>query len=1004
MKRKVNKKLFLYTIPAFFASIALVLGFAFAGGVGNNEQLNPYGGDDYKLQLTADNAPTFSGTGYGSATKQVRYVNMKYTSAKASTGNHVELGPTGTLYNNNTGTVADPSTGDEKTQITSINSITVNYTTSGTLSLSISRDGVTYTSASLVSGTTTYTSSHPYYFKLTSDGTNLVTITSAIITYSCTATPTKSVSSLAAVESSTNYVVGDIYLNKKAIVVTATYSDSSTEILNYNSNNIDGYSLYCLDPDGSEFSVNSAFVKTGDYLLEAVYYDVHSDTITLTVSNGSVTENGTITCAATATSDSTNSALSISTSTFTYDNITVSSVTGSGYISYNAPKLRMSSGSNTGSLSFTLSEAKLITNIVANVTQYNTKTPTVTMTANGDSSSKTAVMSSGLTQLTFDFSSDTTEGTTITFSTPSGGQIYLVSLVLTMTGGTPVAVTGITLDQATASVGQGSTITLTAGVVPTNATNKSINWVSAAPATATVLSGVVTGVATGTVVITATTADGGYSKSCTVTVTAATWNNYKTPSEVTYKSGMATYNDLSKVSRYGSDVASATGTYNILVVPLAFTDSTMDTTTVRDDINTAYNGTAAQTGWESVHSYFYEASYHKLNVSATVAPTWYQYSKSSSDLGTDSDTSKTITAVNAAVSWYKSTYSSTCTEFDSDSNGLIDCVCVVYAAKDYSTAGSSNDNLWAYTYWAGGTPNKNSPVADTFFWASYDFMYSSGGQGSSYISIDAHTFIHEYGHAMGLNDYYNYDSSSSVKAAGGFDMQDYNVGDHNPFSKMVFGWSKPYVVTGGNAEITITPAATNENQYILIPSGGYDSWNKSAFDEYLVLELYTPTGMNKFDSDHATYSGYPQGPSTPGIRLYHIDSRLYTFTKSTGNPNTTRGYADSITDTTYTYDVAATNTTSGGSFYTDVVEARSFHQVHLLSRSGTDRMCNGGTFAAQDLFVTGDTFTMANFSSYFPNAGYMDEKSGSTYTEALGYSITIVSASATNATIRIVKL
>jgi hypothetical protein len=256
---------------------------------------------------------------------------------------------------------------------------------------------------------------------------------------------------------------------------------------------------------------------------------------------------------------------------------------------------------------------------------------------------------------------------------------------------------------------------------------------------------------------------------------------------------------------------------------------------------------------------------------------------------------------------------------------------------------------------------------------------------------------------MGLNDYYNYDQSSDVRAAGGFDMQDDNVGDHNPFSKMVFGWSKPYVVYG-NSEITITPAATNENQYILIPSGGYSSWNKSAFDEYLVLELYTPTGMNKFDSDHATYSGYPQGPSVPGIRLYHIDSRIYAFNSSSGTPATSKGYVDTLSDTTYTYDVAATNTTSGGTFYTDVVEARSFHQVHLISASGSDRTSEGYSLSSQDLFKLNSSFSMNSFKSYFANEGYMNEKKNGSYTEELGYSFTVTALSSGSATIKITAL
>ena len=77
---------------------------------------------------------------------------------------------------------------------------------------------------------------------------------------------------------------------------------------------------------------------------------------------------------------------------------------------------------------------------------------------------------------------------------------------------------GVTLNKASASVKPGGTITLTATVTPADAANKNVTWSSSAPSVATVSNGVVTGVATGTALITATTVDGNYTASCTVTV------------------------------------------------------------------------------------------------------------------------------------------------------------------------------------------------------------------------------------------------------------------------------------------------------------------------------------------------------------------------------------------------------------------------------------------------------------------------------------------------------
>ena len=84
---------------------------------------------------------------------------------------------------------------------------------------------------------------------------------------------------------------------------------------------------------------------------------------------------------------------------------------------------------------------------------------------------------------------------------------------------TNVPVTGVTVTPATATVALGGSATLTATVVPSNASNATVTWSSSATSIATVnASGVVVGLAPGTAVITATTQSGSFTASTTVTV------------------------------------------------------------------------------------------------------------------------------------------------------------------------------------------------------------------------------------------------------------------------------------------------------------------------------------------------------------------------------------------------------------------------------------------------------------------------------------------------------
>ena len=80
-------------------------------------------------------------------------------------------------------------------------------------------------------------------------------------------------------------------------------------------------------------------------------------------------------------------------------------------------------------------------------------------------------------------------------------------------------VTGVKLDKKSLGLGVNKSEALTAAILPANASNKTITWTSSNPAVATVQNGVVKAIATGKAVITAKTADGGFTDTCEVTVT-----------------------------------------------------------------------------------------------------------------------------------------------------------------------------------------------------------------------------------------------------------------------------------------------------------------------------------------------------------------------------------------------------------------------------------------------------------------------------------------------------
>lgn len=84
-------------------------------------------------------------------------------------------------------------------------------------------------------------------------------------------------------------------------------------------------------------------------------------------------------------------------------------------------------------------------------------------------------------------------------------------------------VTGVTLNKSSLNLGVGGSEVLSATVLPADATNKQVTWLSSTPSIATVSqSGVVTGVKEGTTQISVITAEGSKTAICSVTVSGQT--------------------------------------------------------------------------------------------------------------------------------------------------------------------------------------------------------------------------------------------------------------------------------------------------------------------------------------------------------------------------------------------------------------------------------------------------------------------------------------------------
>ena len=468
------------------------------------------------------------------------------------------------------------------------------------------------------------------------------------------------------------------------------------------------------------------------------------------------------------------------------------------------------------------------------------------------------------------------------------------------------------------------------------------------------------------------------------------------------------YQDYASNSYYGLDVCPSNGTVNILVIPLWFTDSydyitsTTHRNNVRSDIEKAFNSEGTELGWYSLSSYYKEESKGALNITATVS-NWYECGYASSTFARNSN--NTAVMVKTASDWFFTTTGESRSSYDSDSNGYLDGVILVYGCPDYASSGSANDkNLWAYVSWLTTEEYKNvsNPGPNVFMWASYDFMYNEDtaferagsyyGHGmNSYATLDSHTFIHEMGHVFGLEDYYDY-SDNQYTPAGGFSMQDFNIGGHDPYSVLALGWGNPIIPT---ESVTVKISDFQSSHDVILLANHSVT---SPFDEYMLIELYTPTGLNEFDVKHQ-YGSYPKGPAYPAIRLWHIDARLlyiysstrYSDRDLTDNPKTDEGrvlhaFSNSY-DKNYGSPLANIN-----SKYLDYNIVQLIRDKVASSTKPKDTVTNGV------LFQQGGSYEQSDYSKQFVKGDKMNDG------EELGWEFTINELNKNSATISLYKL
>ena len=447
------------------------------------------------------------------------------------------------------------------------------------------------------------------------------------------------------------------------------------------------------------------------------------------------------------------------------------------------------------------------------------------------------------------------------------------------------------------------------------------------------------------------------------------------------------------------------GENNLLVVPLKIkgyeeyaTSENLkkinDSFFLEDSLNTL--------GYYSLSEYYKISSYNKLNIKGEVTP-WIDLDLTTKEISSSSISNYTYDCgtyfpTEKAINYIKENLNIDLTKYDNDKDGFIDGVYFIYGCPTFLDDSSlSSSTFWNFTYY--NVLNKDnasisSPVLMTYSWSSFDLL----SKGSDKTKLDTHTYIHEFGHQLGLNDYYDTSNNGGLNPytspMGGLDMMDNNVGDHSAFSKFALGWINPFVVSGdiGSVEVKIG-SLIESGECIILPTSNY---NNTPFDEYLMIEYIKNDSINKVDSTNGYPSAfYSDGRiirfySKNGIRITHIDARRV---------DSNLDYTDNINDMVMT---KFSNTASTKQGYYCPLNNNSYVLTSLIS-ANSSRNTLGTFFVANntDLDNASSTidFTSNSNSSRASSLPYNSNRFNDG--NVFNYSIKIDSISESKASIKI---
>ena len=265
--------------------------------------------------------------------------------------------------------------------------------------------------------------------------------------------------------------------------------------------------------------------------------------------------------------------------------------------------------------------------------------------------------------------------------------------------------------------------------------------------------------------------------------------------------------------------------------------------------------------------------------------------------------------------------------YDTDGNNIIDNVFIYYAGNN-EAEGAPETTIWPHRWDINSSGYSGNKIFDGK--TVNDYACTSelrGATGTNMCGIG--TFSHEFGHVIGLPDYYH--TTSAKASLETWSIMDYggysNIGRTPPaysaYDRFYLGWLTPQEINTPSDQTllplyqgTTQPANTNQQAYLLSASTHNLTGGNPNPKEFFIVEYRKHTGWDTYLGQDKYSIGTNSNIPSDGMLIWHIDYDQIAWYNN--GPNNYTGTTQTLSShmRVYLQPLSGSTTTPGTTFTT----------------------------------------------------------------------------------------